>query len=413
MTLAQEVLVWIGKIASRSDVKVEESRIRFGEKLSRWQEILPGEMLAFYNDINGLSFNFTLGDDSWNGFTLLSLDPDGKQMYHPKTNYYKMPFAKAGSFSHFLNDESELIIDKNDEVLFFIGDDSAWGAIMVRSANGIAYYDWDNDGFVTRFDGNFQDIIRQGIERHFGTNWIDEQVHPQNQKLIDKLSEPAKPLKTYELTVTEMEELDGPAYRNFYGRRAGSYFASKFRHALGQPAFGPDTTDEEIGNWTEQTFADTSSFSADQVKAVMKVAGGNKTKKAMAEFFRMADAEPVVRLKLKLKKEYGELLSDSTEQLLRVLNGIENSVFCHDFPLHPDMIPYTNYRRFCFYRPFIFDRNNAFEDGRNPREMIFDMVVTKERTAGLEPGKTYDSSVLSEYHEDYYTKLNEYRNFEF
>ncbi len=415
MTLAQQVLVWIGKIASRSDVKIEESRIRFGEKLSKWQDILPAEMLSFYNSVNGLSFLFSCGDQTWNGFTLLGLDSDGKRTYHPATNYYKMPYAKASSFSYFLHEESELTIDKNDEVLFFIGDDAAWGAIMVRSKTGIAFYDWDNDGFVNRFDGEFSDILEQGIRRHFGTNWIDERLHPENQRLIDLLSQESEPLKTYALTVNELEELNGSAYRKFFGRRSGLYVVNLLRRALGLADFEPETSDEELGEWVDLAFSNPASFSADQVKAVMKAVDGNKTKKAMVAFFRMGtDLPPVTRLKLTLRKEYETLSGYSTELLLRVLGNLENSTFCHDFPLHPDMLSYTNYRRFCFYRPFIYCRDNQFEGAykeRDEQEIIFDLVVTSERTTGLEAGKVYDSFVLSEYHEDYYPKLNIQRGF--
>lgn len=412
MTLAQQVLVWMGKTASRSDVRIEESRIRFGEKLSKWQDILPAEMQSFYNQLNGLSFYFSCGDQTWNGFTLLSLDSDGKKMYHPQTNHYKMPFDKAGSFSYFLNDESKLIIDKNDEVLFFIGDDSAWGAIMVRSEAGIAFYDWDNDGFVTRIDGTFADIIEQGMQRHFGTNWIDAAIHPQNQQLIDRLAQVPEPVKTYTLTVNEMEDLDGSAYRKFFGAHSGHYVVNLLRRALGQDDLDQQTSAEALGNWVEETFSSPDAFSADQIKAVMKAVNGNKTKKALVEFFRMGkDAAPVVKLKLTLQKAYDELSSDSTELLLRVLGNLENSSFCHDFPMHRDMLSYANYRRFCFYRPFIFSRDNQFEANRNEREIVFDLVVTQERTTGLEAGKTYDSFILSEYHEDYYPKLNGLRGF--
>lgn len=405
LTLAQKILVWVGKTASRSDVTIRNIKVPLGEKLSKWSEILPSEMLPLYNKMNGISFRFDIGKNTFNGLDLVGLDGDGKSTFRPYNMTYGMPYGKAKSYGkYFLDDESQASISPDDEVLFFFGDDASWGILMVGRGENPAFYRWGNDGNTHYIDKSYSEIIEQGLERHFGTNWLDDEIHPDNQELLDLLAHES-PKKTFELTVNEMEELDANAYRHFLGRKKSPYTTHKFMEALGQ-SIPENWTPDQYGDWLAETFSDSAKFKVPLMKEIMKIMGEEKSKKAFEQYFMIGETEPVVRLKMTLKKESGEFDSSGTsELLLRTLCSLPNSTFCHDYP-NKELILYTMYSKFGFYRPYLFDRNNGLDKNRNPAEVEYEMVVLKSRVTGLEAGKQYDSFILSELYESNYLRLN-------
>lgn len=405
LTLAQKILIWIGKIASRNDVTIQNIKVPLGEKLSKWSEILPSDMLPVYNTLNGISFHFDIGGNSFNGLDLVGLDADGKRTFRPSNMSYGLPYQKAKSFGeYFLDDESQASISPDDEVLFFVGDDSSWGILMVGRGEDPTFYQWGNDGDTEFIGKSYTEIIEQGLERHFGTNWFADKIHPENQKLIDLLAQES-PRKTFELTVNEMEELDANGYRHFLGRKKSTYTTHKFMEALGQ-SVPENWTPEQYGDWLAETFSDSSNFKVPLMKEIMKIMGNEKTKKAFEKYFMLGETEPVVRLKMTLRKVGGKFDSSGTsELLLRTLCSLPGSTFCHDYP-NKDLILYTMYRKFGFYRPYLFDRDNSLDKNRNPDEVEYEMVVLKSRVTGLEAGKQYDSFILPEIYESEYLKIN-------
>lgn len=405
-TLAQKIHILMGKLAARKDVKIERVSLSIGNKMSKWSEILPADMLDFYKELNGITFFYSIGESNWNGFSMLALDKDGKKTFDQFTRYYKIPHQKVKNFNaYFFHEESNM--NPESEVLFFLGDDGAWGLLMIGRGEDARFYHWDNDGFTNHLDhDSFSKIIEQGINRYFGTNWTNKEIHPENQAMLKLLAQEPPANKEFELIVNELAELDEYAYRYFLGSQKGQYFYTKLMAALGNNEVDVNLTNEGCGEWLATTFSDISNFNAAQIKAVMKVVGtSDKNKQAFKEYFRIG-GEPVFRLNLSLKKETGNFEAGSaTELLIRVLSAIPQCSFCHDCPLDSELILYTNFRYFGFYRPFLYDRNNSFEEGRNPHQIDFELVVTKDRIQGLEVGKRYDSAVLSQIEPSYYTKI--------
>ena len=406
LTLAQKILVWIGKIASRNDITIEKIKVPLGEKLSKWSEILPSDMLPLYNQINGVSFYYKIGENTSNGLNIIGLDADGKGTFNPYSMTHSMPFQKAKSFGeYFLNEESKVDITSDSEVLFFFGQDSAWGILMVGRGEDATFYKWGNDGDIHFIDKTYSEILEQGIERNFGTSWFNDQIHLDNQKLLDMLAVES-PKKTFELTIDEMEEFDAHAYRYYLGKKQSTYTTHKFMEALGQ-SIPKNWTPDQYGEWVAETFSSLASFKLPLMKEIMKIIGEEKTKKAFENYFRIGNEEVVVHLKLILKKQDGDFSdSGASELLLRTLCSLPESSFCHDYP-NRELILYTMYLKWGFYRPYLFFRDsNYYGEKRNANEMGFDLVVLKSRVNGLNAGKTYDSFVLGEYYESYYPKIN-------
>lgn len=406
LTLAQKILVWIGKTASRNDVTINKIKVPLGEQLSKWSEILPSDMLPLYNQINGISFYYNVGENTSNGLNIIGLEADGKRTFNPYSMSYFIPYQKAKAFGeYFLDDESETAISPDSEVLFFFGDDATWGILMVGRGENTTFYKWGNDGDTHFINKSYTQILEQGIERSFGTNWLDDQIHPDNKKLLDLLAVENQK-KTFELTVDEMEEFDAHAYRHYLGKKQSTYTTHKFMEALGQNV--PENwTPDQYGDWLATTFSSAATFKVPLMKEIMKIVGAEKSKKAFEDYFRIGNEETVVHLKLTLKKHDGDFSDASgSELLLRVLCSLPESSFCHDYP-NRELILYTMYLKWGFYRPYLFFRDsNYYNEKRNANELGFDLVVLKSRVNGLETGKTYDSFVLAEYYESYYPKIN-------
>ncbi len=405
LSLKQRLFIWMGKMAKRSDIKVNVARVHIGDELRKWQDIIPEDMLKFYNGVNGVEFFYTGPDGSYNGVCIVGLSRDSRNTFSAENMHYRLPYQKAKSYGeYFLNDNSE--ISPEADVLFFIGDDSAYGILLVNEDDKSLFYEWDNDGEVKLLPVTFTELIERGISRHFGIHWWQKEIHHENQKLIDALAIEPKQTKNFELTVDKIEELNESAYRKFLGSKLSKYILKKVYTALDKE-FNESITAEEKGIFVDKYFDDASVYKAPQIKTVMKAFGNKKiTKKAFVEYFRIG-AEPVVKLNFTLKRVSGLIESDHIYDIIpRILYNLEFSNFFCDDEVDKDLINYTNLIRYFNSDVYLSFKNNFSANGDyDPKsEFSFELVVTKERAEGFEEGKTYDSYVLPHCYVSQYTK---------
>jgi hypothetical protein len=80
--------------------------------------------------VNGLKFHYGFADspDSWHGLEFVALEEDGRKTIDTFRNSYRVPHQAATRYPNYIFDEGAL--DPDTIVLFFFGDDAAWGLIM-------------------------------------------------------------------------------------------------------------------------------------------------------------------------------------------------------------------------------------------------------------------------------------------
>jgi hypothetical protein len=203
LTLAQRLLARIGQISQRSDVIVQQQSPSRGgrSRLSKWASKLPPDMYAFYQALNGVKFCYAFADapDNWHGLEFVALEEDGRKTIDTYRNKYRIPHQPSKRYPNYFFDEGA--VDPNTPVLFFFGDDSGWGIIMLGEGEKASFHHWNNDGYVRYLTSSFTELVEKLIARGFAHTWAYSDNHPDTDDVLRRLATPVPPRKTFELTV--------------------------------------------------------------------------------------------------------------------------------------------------------------------------------------------------------------------
>jgi hypothetical protein len=395
-TTAQQLLLKIAQIARRSDVVVHEYQAPANNPIKKWDGILPSDMFSFYSRLNGIRFHYGFtDDDSWNGVTLLSLDRDGKKIF--KVNggymYYKSPRAPGKRFpTYFFQDPPER------DVTFFLGDDSAWGVVMLGTGEDAAFYKWDNDGFLKSMGSSFTAVIDKLNAHALAHTWAYD-THQDTDALLKRLATDV-PLRTsFSVKVTKRTDSSTHAYRVKELADSTDAALNKLIKLLELPAPAKGTSREDKFELLVIACADLSHLSeaaAAAISTTLKLRSRNVA--GLLRAFQCG-ADTISHLDLELTYHASPApLSHDQETLTRVLSAIEGVPFAHDFPGDPALIqamrtsPHANTG--FNWDPFIHVKWNYQWKGEEDKVATFEITAETARVSGLEAGKTYASTAL-------------------
>ena len=398
LTLAQRLLVRIGQISQRSDVIVHQqsSSRAGGKRLNKWQSKLPADMYAFYQSVNGLKFNYGFVDspDSWHGLEFVALEEDGRKTIDTFRNIYRVPQQAAKQYPNYFFQEGEL--EPEATVLFFFGDDSAWGLIMTGEGESASFHHWDNDGFVKYRGNSFTELVEKLISRGFAHTWAYSETHPDTDEVLNRLAKPVSARKTFELTVEALEQRSADEMRMALVSSWSEEIRDKVLRALGMTKQAKGLSSEEKIAFIEKTCASIDSITEKVATAVMNAIGQRKRNRdEFAAYFR-CNAGPVAMAKLRVEYIEGPIpLQPYEDVLLRVLNDIEGFHVTDDLPWPKEVLSYTNPTRHgLHWTPFISCSWDYEFKGDKNKVATFDVVMDAARAEGMEVGKTYASTAL-------------------
>lgn len=354
-TLAQRLFITMGRIASRSDVKILERKVNtsgYPFKRKVWEKFLPEDMLAFYEAVNGLIYAWTFTDtDDFHGPFMAALS-DGKKTINLRSGRYALPFIKVGSFGP-LQTDSGTPIDKKLSLLMFDGTDDAAGAVMLfdgESPQGV--YAYDNDGYLTRIADDFGGAMELGLAVGF-CHMYRSPSHPIPQEVARRLAEPVAPKKTGILEVTHIEECDTNGWRRALGMYLHPWFhANKLfdnaMEVMKRKERYDALTAEQRGDLFVELFSDPTSLSDAQAKkmSLVSVYTPNKAKKDLtaedfAKVFR-CENEPLTRVEYSVDWDVpGKYPRCEANEDLRAFMNVEafGSVRA-GCPFDPDIVHY-------------------------------------------------------------------------
>jgi hypothetical protein len=398
LTLAQRLLVRIGQISARSDVIVRQqsSSRAGGKRLSKWQSKLPADMYAFYQSLNGLTFHYGFVDspDSWHGLEFVALEEDGRKTIDTFRNTYRCPHQAAKRYPNYFFGEGEL--DPNATVLFFFGDDSAWGIIMTGEGENASFHHWDNDGYVKYRGNSFTELVEKLIARGFAHTWAYSETHPETEELLNRLAIPSPPRKTFNLTVEALEERSASDMRLALVSSWSEEIRDKVLRALGTTKQAKGLSSAEKIAFIATSCESIETITEKVATAVMNAVGYRKnTRDEFAQFFRCG-AGPVTMAKLRVEYIDGPIpLQPYEDVLLRVLHDIEGFHVTDGLPWPKEVLSYTNPTRHgLHWTPFISCSWDYEFKGDKNKIATFDVVMDAARAEGMEVGKTYASTAL-------------------
>lgn len=391
LTLAERLLARIAEISRRGDVIVHVNTGSWGGRVGRWKDTLPTDMLAFYERLNGFVFHYAFTDapDDWHGFALLALDEDGKKVIDPKSRSLRIPRQVASRYpKHFFQDGA---LGPGDEVLFFLGDDAAWGVLMLGAGESARFTRWNNDGDLHAMPDTFTAVIERLIANGFAHTWAYDS-HPESDALRARLAKPAPERETYALEVLSKEELSESDARRAMIAALDDDAVDKLVRAFGLAKECKEASrDEKIA---AVDLACTRPVDDKAALAAMRATGHKKPTRELFDARFLIGAGPLARLSLRLSHAPGVtrvILEEAT--LVRVLDTIPGVDVASSFPA-PRALLQCAYPPKCriWWSPFA---EHAYEtENEAYTTMRFKVALPASRVTGLEAGRTYASSAL-------------------
>ncbi|MBK9265625.1 MAG: SMI1/KNR4 family protein [Polyangiaceae bacterium] len=399
LTLAQRLLVRIGQISERSDVIVQQQSVSRGNVLSRigkWQPKLPADMYAFYRAINGLKFNYSFADspDDWHGLEFVALDEEGRKTIDTFRNIYRIPHQVAKRYPNYFFQDGA--VDPETPVLFFFGDDGAWGIIMIGEGDKATFHHWDNDGFVRYLTSSFTELIEKLIARGFAHTWAYSDDHPDTDAVLARLAKPSPPRTTFGIDGGSFGVSigDGYAYDDDFFVAGGSTRQSAsgaWHDEASQGAFvgGEDRAHREV------VFVDRRHHGKGCDVGHERAGYRKRNRDDFGEHFRCG-AGPIAMAKLRIEYLAGPIpLQPYETTLLRVLHRIEGLHVTDGLPWPSEVLSYTHWPRHNLgWTPFISCTWDYEFKGDKNKVATFDVVLDGARAEGMEVGKTYASTAL-------------------
>lgn len=391
LTLAERLLARVAEISRRGDVIVHTNSGSWGGRIGRWKEHLPEDMFAFYERLNGLVFHYAFADapDDWNGFALLALDEDGKKVIDPRTRYLRLPRQAASRYpGHFFQPGA---VSPATESLFFLGDDAAWGVLLLRDGDAVRFRRWDNDGFLHAMPDTFTAVIERLIDNGFAHTWAYD-AHPDTDRVRARLATPTAGRETFALEVLAREEASASAMRRAVLDGFDDETLDKVVRALG-------LAKATKGAAREAKVAAVDAACAEPVgeKAALAAMRATGHRRPSAEGFArrfVVGSGTLAKLSLRLRYAPGVkpvILEQAT--LVRVLDALPGVDVGADFP-GPRALIQCAYPPKCgiWWSPFV----NYHEENENEAytAMRYEVTLPAARAAGLEAGRTYASTAL-------------------
>lgn len=396
LSLAQRLLVKIAEISERGDVIVHQQSRSWSGPLGKWASKLPADMMAFYEECNGLVFRYAFADkpDEWHGLELLALDSDGKKVIDSYRRTFRIPRQSAKRFPEYFFQDGE--VDKDAQVLFFYGSDDAWGILMIGEGEPATFHHWDNDGFVRFCEPTFTKLIERLMDRGFAHTALYSDSHPDTDAVVARLQRPAPPRPTFEITVNTRETLAAADLRRdaLAAQRADDQ--ERLLKALGDGKGLKGLSDADRLARLVAAFPAAPPDDALAVKLVRATGykGSDPTlaKGRFFELFPYSD-EPLVQLQLTLKCLESRIpVQTQDETLVRALHGVPGLKVTEGFPGDPQLIRALYLTRWrVYWTPFLrAELVKAWGKGKRPAPS-FQVVLRARQAEGLEAGKTYTS----------------------
>lgn len=392
LTLAERLLARVAEISRRGDVVVHVNTGSWGGRVGRWKDTLPADMLAFYDRLNGFVFHYAFTDapDDWHGFSLLALDEDGKKVIDPKSRSFGLPRQVASRFpKYFFQDDA---LRPDEDVLFFLGDASAWGVLMLGAGDDACFTRWSNDGDLHAMPDTFTAVIERLIANGFAHTWAYDN-HPVAAAVRARLATPAPARETYALEVLSKEERsESAARRAMIAALREDDAVDKLVRAFGlAKACKEASRDEKIA---AVDVACTRPVDDKAALAAMRATGHKKPTRALFDARFLIGAGPLARLSLRLRHAPGVtpvILEEAT--LVRVLDTIPGVDVASSFPA-PRALLQCAYPPKCriWWSPFAEFTYETENEAHTT--MRFTVALPASRVTGLEVGRTYASSAL-------------------
>lgn len=398
LSLAQRLLVRIGQISQRSDVLVQQqsSSRAGGKRLNKWQSKLPPDMYAFFQALNGLKFCYSFTDtpDSWNGLEFVALEEDGRKTIDTFRNTYRIPFQPAKRYPNYFFQEGEVSADK--PVLFFFGDDGAWGLIMTGEGENVSFHHWDNDGYVKYRGNSFSELIEKLISRSFAHTWAYAEDHPDTAEVMKRLETSVPARKTFHVTVDNLELRSAEEMRRSMVASWTEYTRDRVLRALGLTKQAKGLSTDEKIDLIEKTCASVEAIPDKIAIAVMNGLGYKKRNRDDFVAFFRCGMGPVALVKLRIEYIDGPIpLQPYENTLLRVLHHVEEFHVTDTAPFPRELIAYTNLQRHNLqWTPFMSCTWDYEFKGDKNKVATFDVVMDADQARGMEAGKTYSSTAL-------------------
>ncbi|MEY3212551.1 MAG: hypothetical protein RIT28_3032 [Pseudomonadota bacterium] len=400
LSLAQRLLLRIAEISERSDVIVHQQSRSWSGPLGKWASKLPADMMAFYEECNGLVFRYAFVDkpDEWHGLELLALDSDGKKLIDTYRRTYRIPRQSAKRFPEYFFQDGA--VEKDAQVLFFFGSDDAWGVLMIGEGEATSFHHWDNDGFVSYRESSFTKLIERLMDRGFAHTWLYSDTHPDTDAVVARLAKPAPPRPTFEITVQSAVPVTAADLRRDELAALRADDQERMLKALGDGKGLKGLSDADRLARLVAAFPTERPDDALAVK-LLRARGykGRDPAQAVASFFSEFPYgdEPLVRLQLDLRTLASRIpVQTQDETLVRALHGVPGLHVTEGFPGDPQLLRAIYLTRWRIYwTPFL--RSTLVKDwGRGKRPTpSFQVVLRASQAEGLEAGKTYTSFGLT------------------
>ena len=412
ISLAHRLLHWIAQTSSRTDVTVQRQTPSWGGSLGVWKKALPADMFEFYDALNGLCFFYTVkGDEAWHGFHIMALEKGSRHVVDTRRRSHSLPHQAAGRYPEYFFHE-ETAPKEEEDVLFFMGDDSTWGVVMIGGREDPAFYKWNNDGFLTYATDSFTTLIEHGLAQDFAHTWAC--TCPEDAEPIPGiLAKPVPTHHTFDVLVTDLKKLDGQGWRRHLGQGMSAQAFGAVMKATGRSERFRGTTEHERGELVDAACGPLADVDTKGIKAIMTALGkGKKTKKGFAQHFRH-DEPPVWRVCLEITHVGGPLhLSENEETAMRACACVPELAVLFERSEVPPMIRASAHLRKAGYgsrQGFLavgysgWAKHPDFERGKDMRHLGKSCalwVVVEQEPLGVKSGQRYASSALPRVQEE-------------
>lgn len=396
-TLAQRLLIQLGKISERADVVVQQQSLNWSCSIKRWEKVLPADMYAFYQELNGLAFFYTFRDepDGWHGVQLLALDRNGSKTIDTSRGFYRIPRQAAKRYPEYFFQPDQ--IAPSTPALFFLGSDDAWGVIMTGEGEKVSFYHWDNDGYMRYLTSSFTELIERLIDRGFAHTWAYADKHPDTDAVMARLAQPA-PRAPYTVRVLQREEQDEEAYRRKLLGALAYDVRDKLLRALGARDLLKADLEVKVSALAER-LADEGLEDAVALKALGAL--GYPARLRSMELFRRrfhVGGGEVAHLEVEITTESARGTAGAWDQvvfLTRVLQGCPGVDLSAGFPGAHEALRYTRFtRRFDAWSPFLELQQPGEWGEVAPYKATYTFTLPIAQAAGLEAGAALASSAL-------------------
>ncbi len=398
LSLAQRLLARIGELSERSDVIVHQHSHSWSNRVGKWAGKLPADMLAFYQELNGLVFRYAFADepDAWHGLEFLALDEGGKKTIDTWRRVYRLPHQAVKRYPSFFFQEGSL--SPSEPALFFFGDDSGWGIIMSGNGEDVRFHHWDNDGFLRPLGTSFTALVERLIARGFAHTWAYSDTHPDTDAVVARLATPAPLRATFEIAVEAREELTADQERRKKLEALDQASRDKLLRALGLGKGLATRGAEEKLEALAAACATTEGMDDKSGKAAMAAMG---LRNRSLEDFRAwwwTDGKPRVRVQVKIQALEEHPPTQREEgTLVRALHAIPDLRVTAGFPGAPEVLRYMLPLRRIKMHWTPFEASKSIEGWTNARKpsATYELVLSPAQAQGLESGKTFTSTGLA------------------